>query len=105
MYVKNYASLVAPLSRLTKKGASLQEWGWKQKEADDTVKQMLSSPPILAYPDFTQQFHVATNPSDIGIGAVLSQFVGKIERVICYASRALTEREKKFDRFEKEALG
>ena len=100
-YVKNYASLVAPLTRLTKKGASLQEWGWKQKEAVDTVKQILSSPPILAYPDFTQQFHVATDASDIGIGAVLSQFAGKIERVICHASRALAEGRRNLTRLKR----
>jgi transposase InsO family protein len=104
-YVKNYSSIVEPLTQLTKKGHSLRGWGQKQIEAVKAIKQILSSPPILAFPDFNSQFHVATDASDVGIGAVLSQFVGKLERVICYASRALTDREKKFDTFEKEALG
>jgi transposase InsO family protein len=104
-YIKGYATLVEPLTRLTKKDADIRSWGQSQVLAVEQVKTILSSAPILAFPDFTRPFHVCTDASNVGIGAVLSQFDGKLERVICYASRALTEREKKFDPFEKEALG
>ena len=104
-YIKDYASIVEPLTRLTRKGADPRVWGSPQREAVEKIKAILASPPILAFPDFDQQFHVATDASDVGIGAVLSQMVDGKERVICYASRALTDREKKFDTFEKEALG
>lgn len=50
------------------------------------LKDRLTSPPVLAYPDFKQEFTVETDASDLGLGAVLTQ--GK--KVIAYVSRALT---------------
>ena len=57
-YVKDYATIVKPRTQLTKKDADLRSWGVPQSHAVAAIKLILASPPILAFPDFDQQFHV-----------------------------------------------
>ena len=50
--------------------------------------------PILAYPDFGKNFVLQTDASDYGVGAVWSQLDDSgNEKVIAYASKALSPRE------------
>lgn len=57
---------------------------------------MLTHPPILAYPDFDQPFVLHTDASEQGLGAVLyQQQKGKL-RVIAYGSQTLTAAEKNY---------
>lgn len=60
--------------------------------------------PVLAYPDPHKSFILDTDASDVGIGAVLSQEVDGLERVVAYASRALTKQERKNATTKKELL-
>ena len=58
--------------------------------------------PILTYPRFDLPFVLQTDASDLGLGAVLTQAdaYGN-ERVISYASRPLTNREKGYSATER----
>ena len=47
----------------------------------DTLKSKLNTPPILAFPRFTDSFVVSTDASDRAIGGVLSQMQDGHERV------------------------
>ena len=69
------------------------------------MKRLLCQAPVLSYPNFQQSFILQTDASNLGVGAVLSQKnqYGH-DHVLSYASRSLTEREKKFSTTEKEAL-
>ena len=74
--------------------------------AFNSIIKMLTSSPIFAYPDFSIEFHVTTDASDVGLGAVLSQFDEKgVERPIFYASRTLNSEERNYSTIEKELLG
>ena len=61
--------------------------------------------PILKHPDWSQSFIVQTDASDKAIGAVLCRLDEEgQERVIQYASRQLSNSERKWDTREKELL-
>ena len=64
--------------------------------AFDTLKEKLSSPPVLAYADFKEPFIVLTDASLEGLGAILYQEQEGKERVIAYASRGLRNSEKNY---------
>lgn len=102
-FVPNFSSIVAPLTRLTKRNV---KWLWSEEcdAAFQLLKEKLSTPPILTCPDFDRQFIVQTDASDHGIGAVLTQNFEDGERVICYLSRSLTRSERNFSTTEKECL-
>ena len=60
---------------------------------------------MLAYPQLDQPFILQTDASDLGLGAFLTQLDSRgFERLIWYASRSLSDREKAYSTTEKEAL-
>ena len=71
-YRRNFATIAKPLHLLTEKNVSF-EWSRKAAEAFAQLKQRLTSPPVLAHPDFFLPFILDTEASSSGLGAVLSQ--------------------------------
>ena len=49
------------------------EWATSIQKSFDMLKQALTTVPVLAYPDFSKPFLVATDASSAAVGAVLSQ--------------------------------
>ena len=64
------------------------------QRAFDSLRYSLIQPQMLQYPDFTKQFILTTDASDIGCGAVLSQITHEGDRPIAYASKTFTSAEK-----------
>lgn len=91
-FVKGFAQVASPLHDLTKKGASFL-WTEDCQKAFDTLKKALTEAPILAYPDFTQSFQLATDASNDAKGMVLGQKQNGREVVIAYAGRKLNPAE------------
>ena len=101
-YIHKFADIVAPLHKLTQKG-EIFEWNGQCSEAFGKLKGCLSSAPILAFPDFGKNastFTVQTDASAIGLGAILEQD----NKVIAYASQALTKSEKNYSVIQRECL-
>ncbi|KAL7871035.1 hypothetical protein SRHO_G00085320 [Serrasalmus rhombeus] len=102
-FVRGFAEVARPLHQLTEKGKSFQ-WDEACRRAFEQLKVCLVTAPILAYPDPKKVFILDTDASDFGIGAVLSQEVDGIERVIAYGSRALSKAERRYATTKKELL-
>lgn len=61
-------------------------WASAQKEAMAQIIHCLTSPPILALPNWHGRFVLHTNVSETGAGAGLTQIVEGIDRAIAFAS-------------------
>jgi len=94
-FVPGFATLAGPLHDLT---CARQQFLWTeiQEKAFKTLKQMLCSAPILAYPIPGERFVLDTDASGSGIGGVLSQLVEGKERVIAYFSTRLSKAERNY---------
>ena len=68
-FIRNFASIAAPLHKLTNKYAHFV-WSLQCQETFDSLCQSLISAPILRYLDFSLPFIVYTDASDTGVGAV-----------------------------------
>jgi predicted aspartyl protease len=102
-YVRSFATIAHPLNHLTVKDVKF-EWTQSCENAFVTLKTALTSAPILAYPSPEADFVLDTDASDFGIGAVVSQVQNRVEKVIAYGSRAMTQTEKLYCTTRKELL-
>ena len=95
-FIPDFATVAKPLITLTEKNVTFK-WGQEQERAWTTLKQKLTTAPILAYPDRDATFVLDTDASNFGIGAVLSQ-VSKDgrEKVVAYGSRVLSKAERRY---------
>ena len=95
-FIKNYGLISRPLTDLRKKNVQFT-WTTTTDEAFRTLKHQLITAPVLAVPDFSKQFVVETDASDLGIGAVLMQE----QHPIAYFSKALGPRNQALSVYEK----
>jgi len=96
-FIKDYARIAAPLTRLT--GKVPFEFGEQEMAAFEMLKQKLISPPILRHPDLDLPFILRTDACKIGFGAILSQRDpdgSKPEHIIRYGSKKTSAQEAKY---------
>ena len=108
-HVPHFAQVARPLHELVsnlyeggKNGKQRNksiEGSWNQdcQKAFESLKQALTSPPMLAYPDYTKPFVVGVDVSNDGLRAVLSQKHDGRVRPIAYASHALRGAERNME--------
>ncbi|KAI3724555.1 hypothetical protein L2E82_36336 [Cichorium intybus] len=90
-FISNFSKIALPLTFFTCKGTPF-DWGPKQEDAFQTLKQRLCDAPILTLPEGSEDFVVYCDASNLGLGCVLMQR-GK---VITYASRQLKIHERNY---------
>lgn len=115
-FVKNYADTAKPLTKLLRGEDGRRQIPKNQsknhpitfddeaKQAFQTLKDILSSDDVLAFPDFSKNFILTTDASNKALGAVLSQKFDEGERPITFISRTLTKTEENYATNEKEML-
>ena len=103
-FVPGLAEINKPLRQLLRKD-TIWYWGEAQQSSFQRVKDLLLSSAVLAHYEPSRPTFVATDASSSGIGAVLLQTQDNGKRhPICYASRSLSDTEKRYAVIEKEAL-
>ncbi|GKE07829.1 putative reverse transcriptase domain-containing protein [Tanacetum coccineum] len=90
-FIEGFSKIAKSMTKLTQKGIKF-DWGEKEENAFQLIKQKLCSVPILALPEGSEDFVVYCDASHKGLGAVLMQR----EKVIAYASRQLKVHEKNY---------
>ncbi|GJY08204.1 putative reverse transcriptase domain-containing protein [Tanacetum coccineum] len=90
-FIEGFLKIAKSMTKLTQKGIKF-DWGEKEENAFQLIKQKLCSTPILALPEGSKDFVVYCNASHKGLGDVLMQR----EKVIAYTSRQLKSHEKNY---------
>ncbi|GJS19095.1 putative reverse transcriptase domain-containing protein [Tanacetum coccineum] len=90
-FIEGFSKIAKPMTKLTQKGIKF-DWGEKEENAFQLIKQKLCSAPILALPEGSKDFVVYYDASHKGLGVVLMQR----EKVIAYASRQLKVHKKNY---------
>ena len=93
-FVKDFAKIAAPLNNLLKKDTVFL-WNAECQAAFQTLRDAMTTTPILSYPQMDQPFILTTDASTHAIGYVLSQIGsdGK-EHPLAFGGRALRPPEK-----------
>ncbi|CAN6252738.1 unnamed protein product [Urochloa humidicola] len=98
-FIKHYGIISRPLTQLLKKGTQFL-WTPDTQQAFELLKQALVEAPVLAVPDFTKQFVVETDASDLGFGAVLMQG----GHPVSYLNKSVSPKNIALSTYEKECM-
>jgi len=102
-FIRDFAKLTKPLTQCLKKGAKVDLTA-EYIDAFEKCKHVLTNHPILQYPDFNKPFLLTTDASNVGISAILSQGPVGSDKPIAFASRTLSNTERRYSTIEKELL-
>lgn len=99
-FIEGFSQVAGPLhdvvnsclreSRHSKvQGLYRHSWNSECQLAFESLKDKLTSSPVLGYANFTLPFLLETDANNLGLGAILYQYQGGKKTVIAYASRRL----------------
>nr|ADB85398.1 putative retrotransposon protein [Phyllostachys edulis] len=97
-FIRHYGVICRPLYDMLRKGGF--DWKDPQDEAFVKLKLAMTTAPVLALPDFSENFTLETDASGTGIGGVLMQR----GRPLAYFSRTLGVRAAAMSTYDREAL-
>ena len=98
-FLPQLSDVSEPLRNLTKEQNQFI-WSKVHKDAFKKLTQLIPEPPLLRYDDLEEEVTIETDASDYGLGAVLLQ----AGRPLAFASRNMTETERRYSQIEKECL-
>lgn len=106
-YFRKFISLFAkkahPLNALCKKDVQF-EWTSKCEEAFQSLKNALTTKPVLAFPDYTKKFYISTDASNYAVGGYISNDPPPHDKPIEYFSKTLNPAQKNYSTTHKELL-
>jgi RNase H-like domain found in reverse transcriptase/Reverse transcriptase (RNA-dependent DNA polymerase)/Integrase zinc binding domain/Integrase core domain len=105
-FVPNFAEVAAPLTKALKKDTPEQVNVTEEVQtAFATLKQRLTSPPLLSLPTRDSKFVLETDASNVAIGAaLLVELADGTTQPAAFYSRSLTAAERNYSVTEREAL-
>ena len=102
-FIASFGEICKPLYQLCEKNRQFL-WSLDCQHAFETLKDKLTTAPILSYPVMGKDFILDTDASQFTVGAVLSQEHDGKERVIAYMSKTMNKSELQYCTTRKELL-
>ncbi|XP_022865871.1 uncharacterized protein LOC111385680 [Olea europaea var. sylvestris] len=102
-FIKDFSKITKPLCCLLMKESTF-EFNDECLQAFNTLKEKLTSAPVIITPDWNLPFELMCDASDYAVGAVLGQRRNKVFHVIYYASKTLNDAQLNYATTEKELL-
>ena len=102
-FIPDFSTTADPLRKIARQGESFI-WGEEQEKSFQKLKRRIARAPVLAYFDKEAHTQIIADASPVGLGAVLIQERNGERRAICYASRTLSNVERRYSQTEREAL-
>ena len=103
-FIADLSKIAAPIYYLLRKDQKFN-WSNECQQAFETLKQRLTTAPVLIMPDPNKPFHIKCDASGVAIGAELCQIdENEQSHPIAFASRQLSDTERKYTVSEREAL-
>ena len=103
-YIPNYAAIAAPLEPLRSCKRIGTKWSAGCQEAFERFRQVLSEAPVLEFPSDGHIFHVSTDASQNGVGAVLYQEYDDAKHYISFVSTSLSKSQRNYSATRRELL-
>jgi hypothetical protein len=108
-HVRHFGDLTADLESLKRLGKTSIKWTPSLTRSYELVRKAIASAPLLAFPDFTKRFRIASDASCVGIGGVLYQCdaddgIGVItpNNIIAICSKKLNDTQRRYSTYKKE---
>ncbi|CAG7823794.1 unnamed protein product, partial [Allacma fusca] len=102
-YVSIFSTIASPLNDLTKKDVKFT-WSDSCEDAFNSLKSSLVKTPVLAHYDPELPVKLATDASQVGLGATLSHIIDGEEHPIAYFSRSTSKSQKNYSPTDFEGL-
>ena len=104
-FIPNFATINEPLRELTKQNVPFK-WTVKHDKSVKLIVESLVKATSMSYFDPQKQTEVVCDASPFGLGCILAQRESESSnpQIIAYASRALSDTERRYSQTEREAL-
>ena len=104
-FIEGFLHISRPLFDLTKSD-SVFKWTDKEKSAFDTLRNRITSTPVLTLPNNSKPYRVEADSSDFATGAVLSQQNSEDDKwhPVTFLSKSLSPVERNYKIHDKEML-
>src|SRR5262249_15760907 len=102
-FIKDFSKIAKPLTDLLQKDIPF-EFSKSCLQAFEMLKEKLVNAPIMIAPDWSLDFEIMCDASDLAVGAVLGQCKDKHFQPIYYASKTLNAAQENYTTTEKELL-
>lgn len=104
-FIKHYSQIAAPMTNITRKNGSINNWDKDCNESFTILKHALVTAPIMRAPDWSRPFRCHTDASQLAVGGTLSQLDNEgNERVLSYFSKRLSPAEENYSANDRELL-
>ena len=98
-----FSHILFEMNSLNKKDKKFK-WTSEANNALTKCKEVLSSPKVIAYADFSKPFCLVTDASDVAMGAVLLQKQGNHQRIVATGSKTFDSTQRNWSATEREGF-